>query len=73
MVSAIAYFRIFNFPVIAYLGILTLLMLLLTASVQILNKRGIHWLRLKWHHIFAYITITLALIHGLLGTLSYWF
>ncbi len=71
MVRDVAYFLIFGKPVIFWTGILTLFSFLFTASIAILNKRGIAKIPFKWHPRMAAISITLALIHGLMGILSY--
>jgi hypothetical protein len=62
---------IFGKPLIMYGGILTLLCLLFTASISIMNKNGIHVIPFEWHPRMAIITITLALIHGTLGILAF--
>jgi hypothetical protein len=54
-----------------YLGIITLAFLLFTASISIMNKKGINAIPIKWHPIMAGFTITLAIIHGLLAVLAY--
>lgn len=67
MITEIAYFTIFGKPLIMYFGILTLTSILITALIPILNRRGITKIPLKWHFRFAYISIALAFIHGILG------
>lgn len=54
-----------------YLGIITLLSFLITASVGVLIIKGIGKIPFKWHLRMVKISITLALIHGLLGILLY--
>lgn len=71
MFKSIAYYLIFGKPLILYLGILTLLSFLFTASIAIMNLKGIHKIPFAWHHRMAIISISLALIHGTLGILSY--
>lgn len=70
MFIPVAYFPIFGLPLIMYLGILTLLSFLFTASIAIMNKRWIYIIPFKWHPRMAIISICLALIHGILGILS---
>ncbi|MBN2459746.1 hypothetical protein JXB28_05670 [Candidatus Woesearchaeota archaeon] len=67
----ITYFQILGKPLIMYGGILTLLLLLFTASIAILNKKGIHTIPFQWHQRMAITTIIFALIHGMLGVLAY--
>jgi hypothetical protein len=54
-----------------YMGILTLLSFLFTASIAILNKKGIQKIPFSWHPKMAIISITLAVIHGLFGILAF--
>ncbi|MBI4448391.1 hypothetical protein HY643_05410 [Candidatus Woesearchaeota archaeon] len=71
MLNNISYFPIFGKPLMMYLGIITLASFLFTASISIMNKKGIHAIPFKWHPRMAIISITLALIHGTLGVLAY--
>lgn len=71
MVGQIAYTLIFGKPVIVYLGILTLALLLLTATIPVLNRNGIRTIPLAWHPRCAMATICLAIFHGMLGILAY--
>lgn len=71
MIAQIAYYQILGKPLILYLGILTILSFLFTASIAIMNARGIHKIPFKWHPRMAKISIGLAILHGLLGILSY--
>lgn len=54
-----------------YVGILTLLSFLFTALIGFLNFRGNHKIPFRWHPKMAALSITLALIHGVLGILLY--
>lgn len=71
MLQEITYFQILGKPLIMYLGIITLLCLLLTAAIAVMNKRGISAIPFKWHIRMAVLTIALAIIHGALGMLAY--
>jgi hypothetical protein len=71
MFVEITYFPIFGKPLITYLGILTLLAILITASVAVMNKKGIRIIPFRWHPVCAGCAILLALVHGLLGMLAY--
>jgi hypothetical protein len=70
MFQEITYYPIFGKPLIMYLGALTLLMLLTTASVGILIFRG-KAIPFAWHPGLAGTTIALALVHATLGFLAY--
>ena len=71
MFQDITYFLILGKPLIMYLGILTLLAFLLTASIAVMNRRGIHAIPSRWHPRCAAAAIALALIHGILGVLAF--
>jgi len=71
MLENISYYLIFEKPLIMYLGILTLSSFLFTASIAILNKKGIDKIPFRWHPRMAIISITLALTHGFLAVMHY--
>ena len=71
MFTAIAYFPILlGKPLIMYLGIMTFLSLIFTASIGYASYHGIKWIPFKYHPWMAMITIVLAVIHGGLGILA---
>ena len=51
MFQNITYFLIFGKPLIMYLGILTLLAFLFTASIAVMNLKGIRIIPFKWHPV----------------------
>jgi hypothetical protein len=71
MFQEISYTLIFGKPLIMYLGIFTLLSFLATASIAIMNMKGITAIPFAWHPRLAVFSICLALIHGALGVLAY--
>jgi hypothetical protein len=71
MLKGIAYYLIFGKPLIMYLGITTLLCFLFTATIAILNKKGINFIPFKWHPRMAIISLSMALIHGTLAISIY--
>jgi hypothetical protein len=71
MLQNITYFLIFGKPLIMYLGILTLLAFLFTASIAVMTMKGIRTIPFRWHPRCAVVAIILALVHGLLGLLAY--
>lgn len=71
MLRDVSYYLIFGKPLIMYVGILTLLSFLFTALIGFLNFRGNHKIPFRWHPKMAVLSITLALIHGVLGILLY--
>lgn len=71
MISQLAYYLIFGKPLIIYSGVLTLFLFFLATLIAVLNKKGVTCLPFVWHQRFAKITLTLAIIHGLLGLSIY--
>ena len=67
MIQNIAYSLILGKPLIMYMGILTILFVIFTATVGILNYKGIKIIPFKWHLRLAVITIAFALIHAIFG------
>ena len=71
MFNGITYMMVGPLPLIAYVGMVTLFLLLFTAAISILNKRGYRRISFKWHPRIAKITILFAIVHALMGLLSY--
>jgi hypothetical protein len=71
MFREISSFLIFGKPLIMYPGILTMLTFLFTASIAVINLKGIRTISFRWHPRCAAFAIFLALVHGLLGMLAY--
>ena len=67
----LAYTYIGNYPVIMYLGIITYLLLLVTAAIPRTNRKGWTRIPIKYHIRLAYITGILATIHGLMAISGY--
>jgi hypothetical protein len=65
MFSNILLSPILGLPLIAYGGILTLILIIITLTL------GIRGAPVKTHRIFAVISITLAVIHGILGIIAF--
>jgi hypothetical protein len=70
MLSSIAYFPIFGKPLILYLGIITLLSFLITATLGLLIYNG-KKIPFKVHPSMAGIALTLGIIHGTLALSIY--
>jgi len=71
MLQEISYYLIFGKPLIMYLGILTLCGFLFTASIAVMNKKGIRNVPFVWHPRMAMIAICCAVIHGVLAVLAF--
>lgn len=68
---SIAYYSILGKPLIFWAGILTFLSLVFTATIAMLNVRGINKINMKYHFLFAKVTIALAIFHAILGISNY--
>lgn len=68
--GVLAYTEILGLPIIGWGGLVSLILLLLTATIGFLNKRGIRMIPQKYHQPMAYLTVIVATFHGLLGMLS---
>ncbi|OGM11954.1 hypothetical protein A2Z22_04705 [Candidatus Woesebacteria bacterium RBG_16_34_12] len=66
-----AYFQILGKPLIFYFGIITLTSFFLTAFVGYLNFKGYRRVSLRWHLYLAIISLSLGVIHALMGILTY--
>jgi hypothetical protein len=71
MLEYITYYPIFNIPFIVYLGIIVIIMFLITAIIAVLKRKGKIKIKIKWHYRFAYISLILGLIHGILALFVY--
>lgn len=71
MVHNLAYTLFLGKPLIMYGGLLTFLLLLFTATVGALNFKGITIIPFKWHPRLAIATISVAIIHAILGLSIY--
>lgn len=54
-------------PLLMYAGILSFLLLLMTATIGFLNYKGNHKIPFKWHPVLAALTILAVLFHAILG------
>lgn len=65
MLTELAYQELLGLPLVGYLGIFTFLSVLLTFLVGFLNRRGVRVIPFRWHPRLAWLSISLAFIHGL--------
>ncbi len=70
-IQDITYYSILGIPFIIHLGIITLVVFIVTASLPLLKKWKIAKVHVKWHIRLAIIAIILAVVHGILGFLMY--
>lgn len=71
MFQEFSYYLIFGRPLIMYLGIITTVSFLITASIPFLRHRSGAKIPFAWHKRMAGIAIALGLIHGILGIAAY--
>jgi len=62
---------IFGIPFIVYLGIITILMFMATATLALLKRKGKIKYSIQWHYRLAYLSILLGVIHSILGISIY--
>lgn len=67
MIHGLALTLFLGKPLVMYGGIVTFLLMTFTATVGFLNFKGIQTIPFKWHPRLAIITITIAIIHAILG------
>lgn len=67
MINNFAFISFLEIPLVGYLGVVTFLLMLFTATVGALTMKGITLIPFKWHPRLAIMTIVIALIHGILG------
>jgi hypothetical protein len=67
MIHNLALTIILGMPAVAYGGLITLILMLSTAAIAILNHKGVQTIPLKWHPRLALVTIIFALIHAIFG------
>jgi len=71
ILQEIAYYPIFDRPLVLYLGLLTLLSFLLTAYVGYAIIHNIRQIPFRRHTLLAKISLGLAFIHALLASSPY--
>jgi cytochrome b561 len=73
MFQNIAYLPIHGIPLIAYGGLLALILILSTATVGYLIHHNLAKIPFTVHKTLAFTAIAVALLHGILGILAYFF
>ncbi|MEM4244589.1 MAG: hypothetical protein QW404_02550 [Candidatus Nanoarchaeia archaeon] len=68
VLQSISFYMIGGMSVVAYLSILTILLLFTTAILGFMSMRG--KVRFKYHKILAIITVISAIVHGALIIIS---
>jgi hypothetical protein len=71
MITELAYTLVLGKPLIMYGGVVTYLLMLLTALVPLMNRRGIHLIPFKYHPWLALFTVLAATGHMILGLSTY--
>jgi len=73
MVTSLGHIVIFGLPIALYLGIITFISLIVTATMGILVLNGRYNIPFKWHKRMAAVTFVFALIHITLVTWQFFF
>jgi len=71
MFQEITYYMFFGIPFIVYLGIITILMFIATATLAVLKRKGKIKYSIQWHYRLAYLSILLGIVHSILGISIY--
>jgi hypothetical protein len=71
MLNYITYYPLYGKPLILYLGVVTLISFIITASIGITIHECLRNIKFKWHPTMAGISLNLALIRGTQGILAY--
>ena len=71
VLNNITFYPIFGIPLIVYGGVLTFLLLIFAATLAILHSKGVKFLSYEWHPRLAITGLALAVIHAVLGILSF--
>jgi hypothetical protein len=70
MIRDMAYAEMLGLSAVVWGGMLTLLLLLVTAAISFMNQRGNHTIPFKYHKPMAVLTIIAGTVHGLIGLLA---
>ena len=62
---------LYGYPLYLYIGILTFLSLIATATLGMFYIKGKFGVKFTWHRGMAVLTIILAVIHGILVAFVY--
>lgn len=71
MLKAIAYYPIVGIPLLGVVGMLTFILLVLTASIPLLRARAIVNIPMYWHFRFARASLVFAFAHALLAIIAF--
>jgi len=71
MLHDIAVFQVAGRPLIFYLGIVTLISLVVTALIGFARRRGIRRIPFRWHRLMAIATLVMAGAHAVLALSTY--
>lgn len=71
VIRDISYIYFYGLPVVAYVGIATYALLILTSLVMILNRKRITRFPLKYHSRLGYLTIFFGSVHAVMAISAY--
>lgn len=64
-------YPLFGRPLIVWGGIITFFLLIATASIPILNKKGLAKIPYAWHPRLAAVFIIMAALHAIFGMMLF--
>jgi hypothetical protein len=67
MIRDIAFFSVLGLPLVLIGGIFVFIMVLSTALIPTLNRKGLAKIPMRYHFWLARITILFGLVHGVLA------
>jgi hypothetical protein len=73
MIISPGHITIYGLPLYFYLGIVTFIMLITTATFGMLVLKGKYGIQFSWHVNMARATIILAIIHGIIVIWGFFF
>lgn len=72
-INSLDHILYFSLPIAFYFGIATLILLLTTATIGLLLRKGIRIIPFPWHMRMAVITVVIALVHVTLVIWQFFF
>ena len=72
-ITALGHIEIFGLPIALYFGVITLICLVITATMGILVLKGQYHIPFKWHMRMAVVTFIFVIIHVTLVTWQFFF
>lgn len=71
MIQDIAHLPVFDLPLVVIVGIVTLLLFVITATIALADRRGRKWASFTLHYRFAVFSLFLGVVHIVLALSVY--